>query len=73
MGTNMKYKIWHIDAYVGWSDYDNPSDCNYHLDIIMDASFSKKQIIDMWTLLHKSERNVVIVNCVCINEGNIIL
>ena len=42
MGTNMKYKIWHIDAYVGWSDYDSPSDCNYHLDMIMDASFSKK-------------------------------
>lgn len=67
----MKYKIWHIDAYVGWADYDNPSDCNCHLDMIMDASFSKNQIINMWVSTHKSNRNIVVVNCECINEGNI--
>ena len=47
------YNIWHIDAYSGWQDYDGPADCNYHKDVIMDSSFSKEDVMDMWMSLHR--------------------
>lgn len=65
-----EYKIWHIDAYSGWSDYDGPQDCNIHKDIVMDASFKKQQVIDMYisTLFG---RMVTVANCTCIGAGKV--
>ena len=42
----IKYNIWHIDGYVGWDDYDGPSDCNTHIDYIIGAKFTKEDVID---------------------------
>ena len=64
----MKYKVWHIDAYAGWYDYDGPSDCNIHKDIVMDACFKKDQVSSMFSS-NLDARTVVIENCVCIGQG----
>ncbi len=63
-----KFNVWHIDAYSGWSDYDGPEDCNIHKDIIMDASFTKKQVVDMYMSL-LGGRTTVISKCELIGEG----
>lgn len=65
-----KFNVWHIDAYSGWSDYDGPSDCNIHEDIIMDAQFLKDQVLDMYSSL-LSGRSTVIVKCEIIKSGEI--
>lgn len=65
-----QFKIWHIDAYSGWSDYDGPGDCNIHKDIIMDASFTKKQVVNMYMSLLNG-RETAIAKCECIGEGEI--
>ena len=63
-----KFNVWHIDAYSGWSDYDGPDDCNIHKDIIMDASFTKKQVVDMYMSL-LGGRTIAISKCELIGEG----
>ena len=64
-----KYKIWHIDAYSGWSDYEGPQDCNIHKDIVMDACFTKQQVIDMYVSLLEG-RSIAIAKCECISQGD---
>ena len=64
----MKYNIWHIDAYDGWSDYDGPTDCNIHEDVIMDAQFSKKEVLNMY-MATLSGRSNVIHKCEIIGSG----
>lgn len=65
-----KYNIWHIDAYSGWSDYDGPEDCNIHKDIIMDAHFSKDQVVNMYMEL-LSGRSTAISKCTLVKSGEI--
>ena len=65
-----KYNVWHIDAYSGWDDYDGPSDCNIHQDIIMDAHFSKKAVVEMYSLL-LGGRSTVIAKCEIVKSGEI--
>ena len=43
----MKYNIWHIEMYAGWSDYDGPEDCNIKSDYIFDSRFDKDTVIKM--------------------------
>ena len=57
-----KYNIWHIDAYSGWSDYDDPKQCNIHRDIIMDSTFSKEDVVEMFSSL-LTGRSTAIENC----------
>lgn len=64
----MKYNIWHIDAYSGWSDYDGPCDCNRHEDIIMDASFNKKDVLNMYSAT-LTGRSTAIAKCEIIGSG----
>jgi len=66
-----KYKIWHIDAYRGCSDYDGPCDCNKHLDLIMDASLSKKDVVDSWVALNSDAPSVAVAKCEEIGSGEI--
>ena len=63
-----KFKVWHIDAYSGFSDYDGPMDCNIHKDIIMDACFSKKDVVEMYYAL-LGGRSTAIAKCECIGYG----
>ena len=64
----LKYNIWHIDGYSGWSDYDGPSDCNHHEDIVMDAQYSKKDVVDMW-MSRYSGRTVAVAKCELVGSG----
>ena len=59
----MKYNIWHIEMYHGWSDYDGPEDCNVKRDIIMDARFNKEKVVDMLVALYPDDRTVVVHKC----------
>ena len=68
MKHQKKYNIWHIDGYSGWNDYDGPADCNRHDDYIMDAKFTKSDVIDMWMSIH-SGRSVAIAKCEIIKSG----
>lgn len=63
-----KYKVWHIDAYSGWYDYDNQNDCNIHTDIVMDACFTANQVSSMFAS-QLGGRTVVIAKCECIGQG----
>lgn len=63
-----KYKVWHIDAYSGWYDYDNHNDCNIHTDIVMDACFTANQVSSMFAS-QLGGRTVVIAKCECIGQG----
>ena len=67
----IKYNIWHIDGYVGWADYDGPSDCNTHIDYIIDDKFTKEDVIDMFCNEHKKSRVVVVCKCLLITNGSI--
>ena len=66
----MKYKIWHIDAYAGQYDYDGPQDCNIHKDIVMDASFTSTNVVDMFVSTQNS-RQVTVAKCICIGQGEL--
>ena len=59
----MRYNIWHIELYHGWSDCDGPEDCNVKKDIIMDSDFSKDQVMDMLVSLYSDDRIVEIYKC----------
>lgn len=59
----LKYNIWHIDGYTGSSDYDGPSDCNHHEDIVMDARYSKKDVVEMWMAVHENAYSVAVSKC----------
>ena len=59
----MKYNIWHIEMYAGWSDCDGPADCNIIKDFIFDASFLKKDVMNMMTVKYNNERCVEIWKC----------
>lgn len=65
----MKYNIWHIELYHGWSDYDGLNDINVNKDIIMDADFSRDQVMDMLVGLYSEDRNVEIKECELV-KGN---
>ena len=67
----IKYNIWHIDRYVGWDDYDDPSDCNTHIDYIIDAKFTKEDVIDMFCNENKKHRMVVVCKCFLITNGSV--
>ena len=67
----IKYNIWHIDAYAGWDDYDDPSDCNTHIDYIIDAKFTKEDVIDMFCNENKKHRMVVVCKCFLITNGSV--
>lgn len=67
----IKYNIWHIDGYVGWDDYDCPSDCNTHIDYIIDAKFTKEDVIDMFCNENKKHRVVAVCKCFLITDGSI--
>ena len=65
----IKYNIWHIDGYAGWDDYDEPSDCNTHIDYIVDAKFTEQDVINMFYDKHKKSRVVVVCKCFLITNG----
>ena len=67
----IKYNIWHIDGYAGWDDYDGPSDCNIHIDYIIDAKFAKEDVIDMFCNEHKKSRAVAVCKCFLVTNGSI--
>lgn len=65
----MKYNIWHIELYHGWGDYDAPEDCNVKKDIIMDADFSRDQVMDMLVSIYQDDRTVAIHKCELIKSS----
>lgn len=67
----IKYDIWHIDEYVGWDDYDDPRNCNTHIDYILDAKVTKQDVINMFCDKHKKSRVVVVYKCFLITDGSI--
>ena len=67
----IEYRIWHIDAYAGWDDYDNSSDCNMHIDYMVNASFTKQDVIDMFCNKYNNSRVVVVCKCFLITDGSI--
>ena len=67
----MKYNIWHIKAYAGWSDYDGPSDCNFDKMMIFDASFKKQDIIDWWCATNSKARSVAVASVSLVKSGEV--
>lgn len=65
----MRYNIWHIELYHGWSDYDGPEDCNVNKDIIMDSDFTKEQVKDMLVSIYQDDRTVAIHKCELIKSN----
>ena len=66
----MEYNIWHIEMYAGWSDCDGPADCNIIRDFIFDASFSKKDVMDMLMAKYNKERCVEIWKCEFVDSNH---
>ena len=66
----MEYNIWHIEMYAGWSDCDGPADCNIKRDYVFDASFTKKDVINMMTSKYNKERCVEIWKCELIDTNH---
>lgn len=67
----IEYRIWHIDAYAGWDDYDNSSDCNIHIDYMVNASFTRQDVINMFCNKYNNSRLVVVCKCFLITDGSI--
>ena len=59
----MKYNIWRVELYHGWSDCDGPEDCNVKNDFLFDSRFSKEQVEDMLVTLYQDDRTVEIWKC----------
>ena len=69
----MKYNIWYVELYHGWSDYDGPEDCNFKKKVIMNDSFTKEQVEDMLTALYHDDRVVVIHKCELVKSDRLYL
>ena len=69
----MKYNIWHVEMYHGFSDFDGPEDCNVKKNFIFDASFTKEQVMDMLVGIYSEDRVVEIVKCECIKSDRLFL
>jgi len=69
----MKYNIWYVELYHGWSDYDGPEDCNFKKKVIMNDSFTKEQVEDMLTALWPDERVVQIHKCELVKSDKLYL
>ena len=67
----MKYNIWHIDAYYGWSDCDGPEDCNVHQDYLFNADWTRQQVMDAFVSKYDEYRNVEVWECAIIKFGEI--
>lgn len=65
----LKYNIWHIDGYAGYDNYDGPSDCNIHKDYIVNASYTKKDVINMFCNQYKDCREVAVSKCFLVTNG----
>ena len=66
----MEYNIWHIEMYAGWSDCDGLADCNIIRDFIFDASFSKKDVMNMMMSKYNKERCVEIWKCEFVDSNH---
>lgn len=69
----MKYNIWHVEMYHGASDYDDSKDCNIKKNFIMDASFTREEVMDMLVGLYQEDRVVEIVKCDLIKSDRLYL
>ena len=67
--NNLRYNIWHIEMYAGWSDCDGPSDCNIKGDYLFDSRFNKGEVMDMMVSKYDDNRNVEVWICECIKEN----
>jgi hypothetical protein len=67
----LKYNIWHIDAYYGWSDYDGPEDCNVHQNYVFNASWTKKEVMDAFVSKYDGYRSIAISKCELVSSGEI--
>lgn len=54
-----KLKVWRVTGYVGWSDYDGPSDDNLDVKLILDASITKDEVYAILNERFKKYRNTV--------------
>ena len=71
--TEIKYNIWHIDAYTGYDDfYRNvyfPTPLNHHIDFIANATLTKSDIYEMFRDRHRGSRVIVIDKCYIVASG----
>ena len=70
----IKYNIWHIDAYTGYDDYYgpdyyHPTPLNHHIDLIVNATLTKWDVFDMFYEKYRGCRVVHIVNCFLVTSG----
>jgi hypothetical protein len=65
----IRYNIWNIKGYVGFYDCDGPSDYNVNINLILNSTYTKKDVINMFCEKHKDKRNVVIGSCEVVHEG----
>lgn len=66
--SNLRYNIWHIEMYAGWSNCDGPADCNIKGDYIFDSRFDQKEVIDMMVSKYNDGRCVEVWKCECIKS-----
>jgi hypothetical protein len=65
----LKYKIWHIDGYAGNNEYDGPSDYNIHKDFILNDTYTKEDVIEMFCNQYKNKREIVVGKCFLVANG----
>ena len=70
----IKYNIWHIDAYTGYDDYRgneyyHPTPLNHHIDFIANATLTKSDIYEMFRDRHRGSRVIVIDKCYIVASG----
>ena len=70
----IKYNIWHIDAYTGYDDYwgneyYNPTPLNHHIDLIVNTTLTRSDVFDMFYEKYRGCRVVCIVKCFLVTSG----
>ena len=69
----IKYNIWHIDAYTGYDDFQRdvyfPTRLNHHIDFIANATVTKQDIHDMFCEKYRGNRVIVIDKCYIVASG----
>ena len=69
----IKYNIWHIDAYTGYDDFQRnvyfPTRLNHHIDFIANATLTKWDIYEMFRDRHRGNKVIVIDKCYIVASG----
>lgn len=67
----MKIKVWKVEGYKGFNDYDGPQDNNLNIEVAMDARFKKDEVEEIFVNKFSKRHRVVVVEAIVIREMEI--